>query len=556
MKSTFRLKRWDAHLYAPFLGVGKALSRLGSRINTPCERPLVIRPGGLGDLVCCHIGMELLGLDPRAADWCIERRSADWARAQGFSFFCYDTLSPRQMPALAGSRMLIVNTEQFYGLSQCFALALLRRGGRLFSFAGNRAARVSTCTISYTQNQEPEALLFARLLAAAFSLEAPAHLPLRERRFPSLGHTLLALGGGGGVPSRRLSPDIWCAFARTYASGKLLISGAGCDEALKRELAAFLPQATLLEGDFSVFLDAVKGAERVLTIDSGAVHVASFFGVPTIAIFTSSQEKKWRPLSGGSRLIVRQNVPCRPCAVWAVPAVPCAHHYACRDIDLAEALPVPEYRDEVQASSHLPGLVLLDFDGTLTRCDTFPLFLHFAGKRRFWRQLPFLAWEALGMKLGRVTAQEAKERILSRFFRDRSRVELEELGLAFLDELLKNSIFRPGALEFIQRSRAEGKRVIVVSASPEEWILPFTRMMNIEGIATRLVYKNGKFTGKILKNCNGLEKVCRIKQEISNLESYEIEAYGDSEGDREMLALARRAFWKPFRSGTAGEKLS
>ena len=150
------------------------------------------------------------------------------------------------------------------------------------------------------------------------------------------------------------------------------------------------------------------------------------------------------------------------------------------------------------------------------------------------------------MKLGRVTAQEAKERILSRFFRDRSRVELEELGLAFLDELLKNSIFRPGALEFIQRSRAEGKRVMVVSASPEEWILPFTRMMNIEGIATRLVYKN----------CNGLEKVCRIKQEISNLESYEIEAYGDSEGDREMLALARRAFWKPFRSGTAGEKLS
>jgi len=47
-------------------------------------------------------------------------------------------------------------------------------------------------------------------------------------------------------------------------------------------------------------------------------------------------------------------------------------------------------------------------------------------------------------------------------------------------------------------------------------------------------------------NCNGKEKVSRIK-EAFNLADFEtVYAYGDSSGDKEMLAIATHAHFRPF----------
>jgi phosphatidylglycerophosphatase C len=63
-----------------------------------------------------------------------------------------------------------------------------------------------------------------------------------------------------------------------------------------------------------------------------------------------------------------------------------------------------------------------------------------------------------------------------------------------------------------------------------------------------LEVKNGVVTGKIDgKNCNGKEKAKRIKQAI-NLNEYDsIYAYGDSAGDKQMLALATYTYYKNFK---------
>jgi hypothetical protein len=47
-------------------------------------------------------------------------------------------------------------------------------------------------------------------------------------------------------------------------------------------------------------------------------------------------------------------------------------------------------------------------------------------------------------------------------------------------------------------------------------------------------------TGRLLgKNCYGPEKVQRLKTLLGSLEDYVIYTYGDSKGDRELLAIAQ-----------------
>jgi phosphoserine phosphatase len=56
-------------------------------------------------------------------------------------------------------------------------------------------------------------------------------------------------------------------------------------------------------------------------------------------------------------------------------------------------------------------------------------------------------------------------------------------------------------------------------------------------------------TGKIKgKNNHGEQKAMNIR-ELWNLNEYEeIYAYGDSPGDRPMMDLATKSFYKPFRT--------
>ncbi|HEY0274315.1 MAG TPA: HAD-IB family phosphatase, partial [Chitinophaga sp.] len=104
--------------------------------------------------------------------------------------------------------------------------------------------------------------------------------------------------------------------------------------------------------------------------------------------------------------------------------------------------------------------------------------------------------------------------------------------------------------EAIQEHLAAGHRVIVVTASAEEWVRPFCQGMGIEVIGSRMeTDAEGRLTGKLLGlNCNGEEKVCRIKAQVDLSAYTSIYAYGDSSGDRPMLALAgSNARFKPFR---------
>lgn len=90
-------------------------------------------------------------------------------------------------------------------------------------------------------------------------------------------------------------------------------------------------------------------------------------------------------------------------------------------------------------------------------------------------------------------------------------------------------------------------RIIIVSASLENYLKPWCEAEKLELLATRLETDNSIYTGKILeKNCNGKEKELRLRNYLNLDEYVTIIAYGNSNGDKEMLALANQAFYKPF----------
>ncbi len=65
-------------------------------------------------------------------------------------------------------------------------------------------------------------------------------------------------------------------------------------------------------------INALKGCDALLTNDTGTMHLAAMLGVPTVAIFGSTEPLWTRPLGDGHR-VIRQHVECSPCFLRECP---------------------------------------------------------------------------------------------------------------------------------------------------------------------------------------------------------------------------------------------
>lgn len=193
-------------------------------------------------------------------------------------------------------------------------------------------------------------------------------------------------------------------------------------------------------------------------------------------------------------------------------------------------------------------IAFFDFDGTITTKDTLLEIIKYRhGKAKFY--LGFLLhspWLVL-MKLGIISNQTAKEKVLKLFFGNMTTEQFRVFCEQFAAEMIPGLI-RPKALKEIDKLKQAGADVVIVSASPENWLQPWCAALNVSLMATRLEVVNDKLTGKIKgNNCHGEEKVRRIK-EVYDLANYnDVYCYGDTSGDKPMLALASHPFYQPFR---------
>jgi phosphatidylglycerophosphatase C len=192
--------------------------------------------------------------------------------------------------------------------------------------------------------------------------------------------------------------------------------------------------------------------------------------------------------------------------------------------------------------------VAFDFDGTLTIRDSYTGFLAWrAGLLDFGLGLLSLAPDFVAY-LKRPDRGRLKAAATKRFLAGVSQSEIETDAQHFAT-LFAPTLFRPDAMRVWRHWQGKGAHLIIVTASPELIVSPFARGLGAATlIGTRLaVDGDGRLTGDFEgPNCRGPEKVARLRAIFGDDLRLEA-AYGDTDGDREMLEIAEEAGFKVFQ---------
>lgn len=185
-------------------------------------------------------------------------------------------------------------------------------------------------------------------------------------------------------------------------------------------------------------------------------------------------------------------------------------------------------------------LVLFDFDGTLTKRDTFLQFIFFShgylrGAIGFIIYSPIIFLFLVGL----IDGSKLKEKLISYYFKGESENVLKLMGTEFIKDLKKRDEFNEPLLQKMISYKAKGNTVGLVSASLDIWLIPFCEQNNVDCLCTEIEFIDGICTGKLLTaNCNREEKALRIKKRYILSEYPKIIAYGNSKGDQAMFDLA------------------
>ncbi len=192
-------------------------------------------------------------------------------------------------------------------------------------------------------------------------------------------------------------------------------------------------------------------------------------------------------------------------------------------------------------------IAFFDFDGTITTKDTMLELVKFCkGKRQYLIGMAALFPYLAAMKFKLISNAKAKEKMLSYFFGGMSLTEFNACCCRFAGEIIP-TLIRPQALQKIKEHLSANDEVVIVSASAENWISDWCNKTGVQYIATRLEVLDEKITGRLYGlNCNGAEKVNRIKLAFDASNYQTIYCYGDTTGDKEMLAFGTESFFRHF----------
>jgi phosphatidylglycerophosphatase C len=194
-------------------------------------------------------------------------------------------------------------------------------------------------------------------------------------------------------------------------------------------------------------------------------------------------------------------------------------------------------------------LYVFDFDGTLTTRDTLIAFIRFARGTTWLLRclLRLLPWLVL-MKLHLADNGRTKERLFSLCFKGMELATFNDLCSRFA-VAASHRIIRQDTWDVMQKAIAGGSRVFIVSASIDNWVKPFFNSMgSVTILGTQIETKDNRLTGRFLTpNCYGAEKVRRLKEAVpgltSNRRQYDVIAFGDSRGDKEMFEYADESYY-------------
>lgn len=194
------------------------------------------------------------------------------------------------------------------------------------------------------------------------------------------------------------------------------------------------------------------------------------------------------------------------------------------------------------------GIAVFDFDGTITKKDTFVDFLIFSfGKIEFYKTLAKYAFHGFLYAIGIYPNYRYKELIFGHFFKNKSFDEVKILGDRYAKQRISEICYAQ-ALEKIEWHLQHQHQLVLLTASPDIWIKSSGLATKFTIIATEFELINNVYTGKIKgKNCHGKEKIPRLLEKFDINNFQETYGYGDSKADLFFINLMKHQFYKPFR---------
>jgi phosphatidylglycerophosphatase C len=185
-------------------------------------------------------------------------------------------------------------------------------------------------------------------------------------------------------------------------------------------------------------------------------------------------------------------------------------------------------------------LAAFDFDGTISRRDSLiPFLVYVRGAAAVGAAAARLAPKLARMAVGRTDRDTTKEELLAALLAGYPVDGLIAAGRAYASELERR--LRPDVVASIDAHRTQAHTLVMISASPTAYLEPLGAALGFDAVlATRLeVGPDRRLTGRFDgRNVRGEEKVARLRGWLDGREPEEMWAYGDSEGDAELLALA------------------
>ena len=318
--------------------------------DTP-ENILVIRPGGMGDMIILvPVLKHLAEKFPSARiDIICEKRNIEVLRMAGFEkqALAYDAGALRLLRHIRSRKYdLAIDTEQFHNLSAI--IALLSRAPIRIGFKINPQRNLLYTHLVNYELDGYEGRQFARLLDPAgirdftYRLEnsiAPEQAALPQHHQEKLKNLLKKGKVITIYPGSTSTYKQW-SIGKFTELASALISERGCTVALIGSHSESDKVNAILEGNPHL-KDRIISFAGILTLketagviqqsslfvsgDSGLAHLAIAVGTPTVVVFGPTDPAKWG-LGDSRHRIVRNPMPCSPCFIFG-------YHKLCRSIE-------------------------------------------------------------------------------------------------------------------------------------------------------------------------------------------------------------------------------
>jgi len=169
----------------------------------------------------------------------------------------------------------------------------------------------------------------------------PLKLYIKPKKFdkPMMGINAGATYGS----AKRWYPERFAAVAKEYSERyDIIIFGGPNEVEMAKEIetnlkASHVTNYTNLAGKTTIkeLCSLIGGCSLFVTNDSGPMHVAAAYGVPTVSIFGPTKHTETSQWMNEKSIIVRHEMECAPCMRRECPL---GHHECMKSIEAAEVV--------------------------------------------------------------------------------------------------------------------------------------------------------------------------------------------------------------------------